>query len=211
MKTTIMFTEAIVFAVKSDSPIRTAQDLIAQLRKDPAALPISTSTIAGNQYHIATVLVGRAAGVPASRLKIVIYNSGGDAITALLGGHVAVSTASASNFIPHMKAGTLRAVAVSAPQRLAGEFASVPTWKELGVNLTLDQWRLVFGPPGLSQAQVAYWEAVLGRVVRTDEWKQELQRNLWHDVYRNAADTRKFLAAEYAEIKSVLTEIGLAK
>ncbi|MGE5522089.1 MAG: tripartite tricarboxylate transporter substrate binding protein [Rhodospirillaceae bacterium] len=207
----IMFTEAIVFAVKADSPMRTGADLIAQLKKDPAAVPISTSTSAGNQYHIASVLVGRAAGVPASRLKIVIYNSGGDAITALLGGHVAVTTASASNFVGHIKSGALRAVAVSAPQRLPGDFANVPTWKELGVNLTLDQWRLVFGPPGLTPAQIAYWEGVLGRVVKSDEWKQELQRNLWHDAFQTSADAKKFLAAEFAEIKAVLTEIGLAK
>lgn len=207
----IMFTEAIVFAVKADSPIRTGSDLIAQLKKDPGAVPISTSTSAGNQYHIASVLVGRAAGVPASKLKVVIYNSGGDAITALLGGHVAVTTASASNFISHIKAGALRAVAVSAPQRLTGDLANVPTWKELGVNLTLDQWRLVFGPPGLTPAQIAYWEGVMSRVVKTDEWKQELQTNLWHNAYQSAADTRKYLAAENAEIKAVLTEIGLAK
>ncbi|HSQ02944.1 MAG TPA: tripartite tricarboxylate transporter substrate-binding protein, partial [Burkholderiales bacterium] len=142
---------------------------------------------------------------------VVIYNSGGDAVTALLGGHVAVSTASASNFVQHVKAGTLRAVAVSAPQRLPGELANVPTWKELGVNLTLDQWRLVFGPPGLSAAQMNYWETTLAQVVKTDEWKQERQRNLWHDLYRGSADTRTFLAAEYAEIRSVLSEIGLAR
>ena len=207
----IMFTEAIVFAVKADSPIRTGRDLIAQLKKDPAAVAISTSTSAGNQYHIASVLVGRAADVPASKLKVVIYNSGGDAITALLGGHVAVCTASASNFISHIKAGTLRAVAVSAPQRLGGELASVPTWKELGVNIDLDQWRLVFGPPGLSPAQVGYWEGVMRRVVKTDEWQQELKRELWHDTFKGAEETRKFLTAENAEIKAVLTEIGLAK
>jgi putative tricarboxylic transport membrane protein len=207
----IVFSEAIVFAVRADSPIRTGTDLIAQLKKDPAAMPISTSTTAGNQYHIAVVLVGRAAGVPASQLKVVIYNSGGDAVTALLGGHVAVCTASASNFVQHVKAGTLRGVAVSAPQRLTGELANVPTWKELGVNLTLDQWRLVFGPPGLSATQVSYWETTLEHVVKTDEWKQELQRNLWHDAYRGSTETRTFLAAQHAEIKSVLTEIGLAK
>ncbi len=155
-------------------------------------------------------MVGRAAGVPASRLKVVIFNSGGDAITALLGGHVAASTASATNFIGHVKAGTLRVIAVSAPQRLAGELAGVPTWREHGVDLTLDPWRLVFGPPGLTAAQSAYWDGALNRLVKTDEWRQELARNLWDDIYKGQAETRKFLAAEYAEIKSVLTEIGLA-
>jgi putative tricarboxylic transport membrane protein len=157
------------------------------------------------------VLVGRAAGVPAGKLKVVIFNSGADAITALLGGHVQVTTASASNFIGHVQAGTLRVIAVSAPRRLAGALASVPTWKEFGVDLTLDQWRLVFAPPGLSAAQVAYWDGVLGRMVKTDDWKKELQNNLWDDIYQGPAETRKFLAAEYGATRAILTEIGLAK
>jgi putative tricarboxylic transport membrane protein len=207
----ILFSEAIVFAVKADSPIRTGADLIAMLKKDPAAVAISTSTAAGNQYHIASVLVGRAAGVPPAKLKVVIFNSGGDAITALLGGHVQVTTASASNFIGHVKAGTLRVVAVSAPRRLAGVFANVPTWKELGVDLTLDQWRLVFGPPKLSTAQVDYWDGVLARMVKSEDWKKELETNLWDDIYKGPAETRKFLAAEYSETQAILSEIGLAR
>jgi putative tricarboxylic transport membrane protein len=207
----ILFSEAIVFAVKADSPIRTGADLIAALKKDPAAVAISTSTAAGNQYHIASVMVGRAAGVPANKLKVVIFNSGGDAITALLGGHVQVTTASASNFIGHIKAGTLRAIAVSAPRRLPGAFAGVPTWKESGVDLMLDQWRLVFGPPKLSAAQVDYWDGVLARMVKSEDWKTELQNNLWDDIYKGPAETRKFLAAEYIETQAILTEIGLAK
>jgi putative tricarboxylic transport membrane protein len=207
----ILFSEAIVFAVKAGSPIKTGADLIAMLKKDPAAVAISTSTAAGNQYHIASVLVGRAAGVPPAKLKVVIFNSGADAITALLGGHVQVTTASASNFIGHVTAGTLRVIAVSAPHRLAGALANVPIWKEFGVDLTLDQWRLVFGPPRLSAAQVAYWDGVLSRLVKTEEWRDELQRNLWDDIYKGPAETRKFLAAEYSDTRAILTEIGLAK
>jgi putative tricarboxylic transport membrane protein len=207
----ILFSEAIVFAVKADSPIKTGADLVARLKKDPESVSISTSTIAGNQYHVATILVGRAAGVPPSKLKVVIFNSGGDAITALLGGHVTATTASAANFIPQVKAGALRVIAISAPRRMAGELASVPTWRELGVDLALDQWRLVFGPPGMSAAQVAYWDGVLGRLVKTDEWKQELARNQWDELYKGQAEVRKFLAQEQAEIKAVLGEIGLAK
>lgn len=207
----VMFSEAIVFAVKADSPLKTGADLIAQLKKDPGNVPIATSTAAGNQYHIASLMVGRAAGVPGNRMKVVIFGSGGDATTALLGGHVAVTTAAASNFLPHVKAGAVRIIAVSAPQRLTGELANVPTWRELGVDFTLDQWRVVLGPPGLTPAQINYWDNVLRAVVRSDEWKQELQRNLWDDVYKSHAETRKFLAGEYAEIRTVLTEVGLAK
>ena len=61
----ILFSEAIVFAVKADSPIKTGADLISALKKDPASVAISTSTAAGNQYHIASVLVGFTEQEPA--------------------------------------------------------------------------------------------------------------------------------------------------
>jgi putative tricarboxylic transport membrane protein len=63
----------------------------------------------------------------------------------------------------------------------------------------------------MSTAQVAYWDGVLSRLVKTDEWKQELARNQWDELYKGQAEVRRFLAAEQAEIKAVLSEIGLAK
>lgn len=75
----------------------------------------------------------------------------------------------------------------------------------------IGQWFGVIAPPGLSPSQVAFWDDVFGRVVRTDEWKAELQRNAEDNEYLNSRDSRRFLDAQYDEYRRILLELGLAK
>jgi putative tricarboxylic transport membrane protein len=105
----------------------------------------------------------------------------------------------------------MRMLVIGAPQRLPGDLASVPTWKELGVNSTFDLWRGLAGPKGMTPAQVKYWDDALSKVVQSDEWKKELERFDMVNVYRSSGDTAKHWKAEYDEVKAVLTELGLAK
>jgi putative tricarboxylic transport membrane protein len=69
----------------------------------------------------------------------------------------------------------------------------------------------VLGPKELPQPQIAYWEDVLRKVVQAPEWKRDLEDNFWVDAYSSAAETRRRLDSEYAEIKKVMSELGMAK
>src|SRR5262249_36931168 len=130
---------------------------------------------------------------------------------ALLGGHVDVTHSGLGNVTPHVREHRMRVLAISGPKRLWGMFADVPTWKEVGVEATASGWRGVLGPKDLPRLQVAFWEDVLRKVTRTPEWKQDLEDNFWVNAYGSAADTRRRLDQEYAEIKQVMTELGMAK
>ena len=145
------------------------------------------------------------------KLKIVSFNSAGDGTMAVMGGHVDMESAPASNVRDLLEAGKVRLLAISAPQRGRGVIAQVPTWKELGVNSANEVWRGVAGPKGLTAAQIAFWDDVLGKAAKSDEWRRELERAQIENIYRNSADTAKFWKQEYEEIKAILTEIGLAK
>jgi putative tricarboxylic transport membrane protein len=105
----------------------------------------------------------------------------------------------------------MRVLAISGPRRLWGPFADVPTWKEVGVDTTASGWRGVLGPKDLPRPQIAYWEDVLRKIVQTPEWKQDLEDNFWVNAYTSAAETRRRLDREYAEIKQVMSELGMAK
>lgn len=105
----------------------------------------------------------------------------------------------------------MRFVAVTAPKRLGGELAAVPTLREHGINVVLNNFRLMIGASGLSSAQIPYWDQVMGKLTQVDEWKKDLENNLCEDTYMNSRDTRKYLDAEYAELKSLLAQMGLAK
>lgn len=207
----LLISEYIGYAVKADSPYKTLADLAKALKEDPASVPIGTSSSAGGANHIAVGLLAKAAGADVKKLKVVIYNGGGEALAAALGGHVAVWVNSASSIATPYAAGTIRPLAIAAPQRLPGPLASLPTATEAGYKVVADNWRLVIAPKGLSAPEVTYWDNAFKTLATSDDWNKELERARMSNSYRNSADTAKYIAREYGEIKEMLTELGLAK
>ena len=198
-------------SVRADSPLKSGKELIERLRKDPSALSVSIGTSLGNSGHLAFALAMKAAGIDIRKLKTVAFNSAAEATTALLGGHIDVASTPPSSVLEHIKAGKVRVLALTAPQRARGELANVPTWKELGVNSTHEVWRGVAGTKGLTAAQIAFWDNILGTVVKTDEWKRELEQSQVENVYRNSAETARYWKMQYEEARAILTDLGLAK
>src|SRR5690606_30444022 len=95
---------------------------------------------------------------------IVVFNSGAESMTALLGGHVDFAVASGSAFAPGVTAGNVRPLAFAAPKRVGGQFASVPTLTEAGYPVIADNWRIVLGPKDLSASQIAFWDGVFSKL-----------------------------------------------
>jgi putative tricarboxylic transport membrane protein len=207
----ILFTESVAFSVREESPIRTGRDLVERLRKDPASVSFSVGSSLGSANHIAAAQVAKLAGADPRRLKAVVFQGGGEAITALLGGHVDFIASAANNVVGHVAAGKIRVIAVTAPRRLPGTLAAVPTWKEQGVNVVVSNWRMIAGPKGMSPEQVAYWERALGRLVATDEWKKDLQQNDFESLFEKSDAAQRFLRSQYDEFKAELTDVGLAR
>jgi putative tricarboxylic transport membrane protein len=144
-------------------------------------------------------------------MKLVSFNSSGEAVTALLGGHVDVISAGTINVASHIESGKLRALATTAPQRLRGMFANVPTWPEQGYKGVFENWRGVIGAKGITSQQTAFWEGTLKRVVESDEFKQQATRNQWEQTFKGSAEMGKFLAAQYNDLKEVMAPLGLVK
>lgn len=206
----LLLNEFHTFVVRNDSPLKTGRDLIQKLRQDPASVPIAHGAPAGSGTYIATALVMQEAGIDARKLRIAVFNSYGACVTALLGGHVELAILTPQNGVQQMQAGLVRTLAVTAPQRVGGAYAPVPTWRELGVNVVSSNYSDILGPKGLTEAQIAYWDGVFGKLVQTDEWKKFVADNFAVVDYLNSRETRKFLDGEYRRIKAILTELGLA-
>lgn len=206
-----LFNDYVVFAVNANSPIKTGKDLVEQLKSKPQSIAIGFATTVGSHNHIAAGLLMKTAGGNARDLKPVAFKGSAEAVTALMGGHLELVTTAAGNVAAHVQSGRLRVIAVSADKRMAGPFANVPTWKEQGVNLVYGGWRSIMGPKGMTAPQVAYWENALRKVAQSAEWKAELERNYWSDDFVTSAQFRKDLDKDYADMKAVLTDLGLAK
>lgn len=206
-----LFSEYTVVAVRADSPLKRGQDFIDRLRKDPQSLAVSTPTTLGSVNHMSFALVAKAAGIDPRKLKAVVVGSGGDAVTALLGGHIDAHTGTPSSVVRMVQAGQIRVIGVLAPKRLSGPYADTPTWSEQGFKAVMDTWRGVIGPRGMTPAQIAWWDGVLAKVVATPAWKEALEQNTWEANYLNSAQTRKLFDDEHAEYRSILLDLGMIK
>lgn len=205
----VMLTEYIAFAVRPESPLKTGKDLIEALRKDPSGLSLAISSALGGTHHISFGQPLLSGKVDIKKAKIVAFNSTGEAISALLGGHVDVLSGGAVQIAPHVASGKMRLLAVSSPQRLTGPLASGPTWPELGYKGVFENWRGVITPGKLSAEQVAYWDSVFGKIAASGEFKALAEKNQWIIDYKNSAETRKFFESEYADLKEVMDFLGL--
>jgi putative tricarboxylic transport membrane protein len=206
----VLLNEEIVFAVNPASTIKTGKDFIDRLKRDPGSVSVSISGV-GGQNHIALGLVAQAGGADSSRLKVVGFQGGAEAVTAALGGHVDATVAPASIVAPQLEAGKLRVIGVPSEQRLAGVYASVPTWREQGVDAIFSQWRGLMGPKGLTPAQIAYWDGVLGKTVQTKEWKEHIERTQLTYRYLDSGQARDFVADQNERVRVILTGLGLIK
>ena len=205
-----LFNDYVVFVVNAASPVKTGQDLVERLKKDPKSMALGVVAV-GSHNHIAVGLVLKTAGGNARDLKTVAFKGSSESIIALLGGHIELVATAGGNAYGHVATGKLRAVGVAAPKRFGGALAHVPTWREQGVDVVMGGWRALVGPKGITAAQVAYWEDVLRKATATKEWKEDLEKNYWSDDFVTSAQFRKDLEKDYADMKAVLTELGLAK
>jgi putative tricarboxylic transport membrane protein len=198
------------FAVKADSPFKTAQDLVDALKKDPQSVSIAITGI-GGLNHIPALQLARSLGIDGRKLKTPVFDSTGDSATALMGGHVDVVVGSAGNLAGHAESGQIRILAVSSPERLPGKLADIPTWKELGQDVIFSSWRGLWGPKDMTPEQIAFWDKAVAQATKSAEWKAELEKNVWTDNVMTAAETRAELDSLQKELVSLLTDLGLAK
>lgn len=206
-----LFNEYVVFSVRPEAAIKSGADLVQRTKADSAAPSFAIAAALGGANHIAAALAMKTGGADPRRLKFVVFNSGPQSVTAVVGGHVDVTVNPISGAAPHIEAGRLRALAVTSPKRHGGVMAAVPTWREQGLEVVFSSWRGVIGPKGLTREQVAYWEDVLTKIVQTEEWKGELERNYWEPSFMKSAEASRYLRGQYDQYRVILSDLGLAK
>jgi putative tricarboxylic transport membrane protein len=207
----VLYGEFIGFAVKADGPFRSGRDIIERMKAAPDSVAFAFGTSAGNANHIGIALAMKAAGIDASRLKVVIFKASIEATNALMGGHVDVVATPVSTYLPVLGTGKLRIVAIAAPQRVGGKFADVPTWKEQGYNAVMPSFRMFIAAKGLDARQLRYWDGVFAKVAASEEWRKELAANEWQSSYMSSAESSRYLDARYGEYRKILTELRLVK
>jgi putative tricarboxylic transport membrane protein len=206
---TIMLREYVTVAVGADSPIAAGKDLMDRLRKDPASVSFTFASAPGNHNHVIIGMILKAAGADPKKAKVIVQKSGGQAMTAVLGAHIDVFVGAPANVVPHIQGNKVRVIGISAPQRQAGALAGLPTLREQGIDAVFFSWRGFIAPKDITSAQVTFWDQAFARAVQSDEWKKDVEMNVWAEDYMASAATRKHLESEYQLLGRIMADLGV--
>jgi putative tricarboxylic transport membrane protein len=199
--------EAEALVVPAESPFKTLKDWITAFKADPGKMSIAGGS-AGGTDHICAGMMAKALGVEPKTLSYVAFAGGGPQTAALLGNQVSCGIAGYGEFSEQAKAGKLRYLGMSGDARIAG--SDVPTFKEQGLDVTLFNWRGVFGAPGITAEQQAALVALIEKMSKGPTWQAELKKKDWSGIYLGGSEFGAYVDSEITRITVILKDLGLA-
>lgn len=195
--------------VRADAPYQNLKDLIEATRANPGKVVFGAGGSVGSQDWMKSALIAKEAGVNFKNMRYVAFEGGGEAMTALLGGHVQAYSGDASEVAAHLKGGRVKVLAVLSPERLPGELASIPTAIEQGYNVEWTIARGYYMGPQVADADYKWWVGTFDKLLASPEFdKLRAERGLFpFALTGDKLDAR--IKSEVARYKELATEFGL--
>ncbi|MEH6367310.1 MULTISPECIES: Bug family tripartite tricarboxylate transporter substrate binding protein [Pseudomonas] len=195
--------------VREDSPYHTLNDLIDALKKDPSSIVFGAGATIGGQDWMQTALIARAAGIDPKNLRYVAFEGGGETVTAMLGGHVQVTSSGLGEVTPQIAAKKIRILAVLSDERLPGKLADIPTAKEQGFDITWPVIRGFYVGPKVSDEQYNWWKQQFDTMLASEDFaKLREQRDLL-PLSMTGDELNAFVMKQVNEYKTLAGEFGL--
>lgn len=196
--------EAIV--VPTNSPHKTMADLVKAFKTNPGGVSWGGGS-AGGTDHILVGLIAKAVGVDPGKINYVPFKGGGEAVAAIVGGHVTAGVSGIGEFAEQIKGKRMRALAVSSPSRID----NIPTLKEQGIDVELANWRGVFGAPGITPAQRDALVKLAKAATDSPAWKTALEKFDWVPIFLGGDAYKKFIDEDSQRIASIIDSLGIKK
>jgi putative tricarboxylic transport membrane protein len=198
--------EALVVPANSD--IKDMAGLVEKLKADPGSVSWGGGS-AGGTDHITAGLIAKAAGVDPTKVNYIAFSGGGEALAAILGGQVTVGISGYGEFESQIKAGQLRLIGISSENGVEG--IDAPTFKEGGVDVAIQNWRMVAAAPGLGDEQKAAITADVEKMVKSATWQKILADKGWANTYLAGDEFNAQLKKDVDATSAILKDIGLVK
>jgi putative tricarboxylic transport membrane protein len=194
-----------VIVVPTNGP-KTLKELLDKFKANPGSVSWGGGS-AGGTDHIVAGLVAKAVGVEPGKVNYVPFKGGGEAVSAIIGGHVTAGISGLSEFMPHIKSGKMRALAVTSPKAIEG----IPSLKEQGVDVELANWRGIWGAPGITKAQRDELVAAVDKAVKSPSWQESLKKQDWENFWLPGDAFAKYVEDENKRLGDILAALALGK
>jgi putative tricarboxylic transport membrane protein len=196
--------------VPAASPYKNLGEVVAALKKDPGSISFAGGSAPGGQDHIKVALFAKTIGIDPTKLVYVPFQGGGEAMTALLGGHVQAASIDLAEAAAQLEAGKIRCLGLMSEKR-STKYKDLPTTYEQGVKLTFPIWRGIYMAPGAPADAVKFWSDAVQKMVASKEWNAEREKLAWEPTVRFGDDFKAFVRDEHARYQALLKELGFLK
>jgi len=200
-----LVTEPALLVVKADSPYKTLADLMNAAKANPGKLKQSGGSVLSRDAVVRHVLMNYAK----ADWSFISFPSGGERVSALLGGHVDFMIIEPSEAGEMVRAGKLRPLVQISDRKIEG-FASVPSMKEAGFPIpNVPQSRGLIGPPKMPADAVAYYTDLFKRAAASPAYKAYLESKQLDNEYSNPVELRRFLDGYQDQLRGILKGAGV--
>ena len=192
--------------VKSTSPWKTLREFVDYAKKNPGTVNYGTSGV-GSPQHLPMEYIARQEKIQWTHVP---FKGSGEAFLGLLGGHITAQSGGIHEIQDHVKAGTVRVLAVHGDKRMKG-LPDVPTLKEAGYDFSAEIYFLVAAPKGTPPAIVKKLEEAFHKGMDDPNFIQVMEKMEIEITYRNSEDMKRYLEESYGRLEQLVKDIKLPK
>ena len=197
-----------VLVVRANSPYKTLNDLLGAIKAKPGKLKFSHAG-AGSIHYFGIHLLLKTAGLGKDSAVSIPYKGGKRSMAGLLRGEADFHQTNLVSAISFIKAGKVRALAVTTKKRLKG-FPNVPTYAELGYpNVDIFGWRGVIGPKNLPKAIVDKWAKAVQATMKRRGWKKMVKAVGDVPRYMGPEEFTKHISSDFKRYRAMATDLGI--
>ena len=203
--------EALVVVVPAESEYETLDDLVEAIIEEGQAVTVTGGSAGGADHILAGLLLeeaGLAADEITAQLNYVPNSGGGEAVSLLLGNNVSAGISGVGEFVEHIEAGTMRALAVSSAEPVE-QLPDTPTITEEGYDVVLTNWRGLLAPGGISDTDRDALISLVEQLHESEAWTEERETRGWTDALQTGDEFSAFIDQNIAEVAQTLRTIGL--
>lgn len=197
--------------VRADAKWNTLSEMVADLKANPKGFALGSGGSIGSQDWFKAAIIAKLAGINPKDMKYVAFEGGGEALTALLGGHIQIYPGDIAEFSGQLSSGKYKVLAILSDERLPGQMANIPTAKEQGFDAVWTIWRGFYLGPNVTQEQYDYWVDKMQKLVKTPEFEKERELRGLYPFTKIGKEYQTFMQAEEKKFKELSQEAGLLK